>query len=217
MNQLAFQGLPASLIRTESGGNFAARNNVQGAGGAGHFGRGQFSRARLQDAERAGVLPAGTTPEAFLANPELQERVERWHAADIGRRIQSSGLDSHIGRQIGGVEVTPEGMLAVAHLGGFGGLRRFLETEGRYNPADAFGTSLQDYLGTHRNALAADDQLRHMGAAAPTQPQAPAPPSTQQPQMNALAQLQQAQQIMQQFGPQNNALDPEMFMSRRRF
>ena len=47
--------------------------------------------------------------------------------------------------------------------------------------------------------------------------QAPAPPSMQQQQPNALAQMQMAQQIMQRFGPQNNALDPAAFQSRRRF
>ena len=61
---------------------------------------------------------------------------------------------------------------------------------------------------------------REMGAPSQMPAQMPSQmgqPQPREPQMNALAQLQQAQQIMQQFGPQNNALDPEMFMSRRRF
>ncbi len=69
------QNILGSLARTESGGSFQASNQEVGAGGMrGHFGRLQFGRARLQDAERAGVLPSGTTPEMFMANPALQRR-----------------------------------------------------------------------------------------------------------------------------------------------
>lgn len=142
-------GLMPSLIASESGGNFRAQNDVPGAGGTGHFGRGQFSRARLEDAKRAGVIPAGMTPEEFLADEGSQQRVEQWHAGDIMGRIRQTGLDRYVGQEINGVPVTPEGMLAVAHLGGFGGLQRFLETGGQYNPSDAFGTSLADYLKSH--------------------------------------------------------------------
>lgn len=146
-------GLPASLIRSESGGNFRAQNAVRGSGGVGHFGRGQFSRGRLNDAMSAGIIPRGTTPEQFMADEDMQVRVENWHMNDIMSRVSSSGLDRFIGTEINGVEVTPSGMLAAAHLGGFGGLRRFLETGGRHNPSDANGTSLADYMRAHAGPL----------------------------------------------------------------
>jgi len=34
----------------------------------------------------------------------------------------------------------------VAHLGGKNGMRKFLQTGGKYNPEDSNGTSLSDYL-----------------------------------------------------------------------
>ncbi len=142
-------GLMPSLIASESGGNFQAQNDVMGAGGQGHFGRGQFSIARLEDAKRAGVIPPDMTPEQFLQDEASQMRVEQWHAGDIMNRVKQTGLDRYVGQEINGVSVTPEGMLAVAHLGGFDGLQKFLETGGQYNPADAYGTSLQDYLQSH--------------------------------------------------------------------
>jgi len=40
-------------------------------------------------------------------------------------------------------------MQAIAHLGGKGGLKRFIETGGKYNPADANGTRLSDYGARH--------------------------------------------------------------------
>lgn len=139
-----------SLIQNESGGNWQARNNEIGAGGqAGHFGRMQFGRARLQDAMRAGVLPPGTTPEQFMASPQLQLAVEAWHFADIDRQAQRLGLTRFIGQEIGGVLVTPDAIRSMAHLGGIGGAARFLETGGRYNPSDSFGTSLRDYGQRH--------------------------------------------------------------------
>ena len=141
---------PASLIQSESGGDWGARNSVPRRDGTvGHFGRLQFSQPRIAEAAAAGAIPQGTTPQAFMASPELQQAAERWHFADIDRNIRERGLDRYVGQQINGVPVTVEGMRAVAHLGGNQGLARFLETGGRYNPQDSNGTSLLNYLQRH--------------------------------------------------------------------
>lgn len=141
---------PASLIQNESGGNWQAQNNAVGAGGQrGHFGRLQFGQARLQEAAAAGAIPQGTTPQQFMASPELQQRAEAWHWNDIDNHIRQTGLDRAIGQTINGVPVTVEGMRAVAHLGGKGGLSKFITSGGRYNPADENGTRLSDYFARH--------------------------------------------------------------------
>lgn len=142
--------LPPSLIRTESGGNLQAQNDAVGHGGhVGHFGRGQFGVARLQDAKDAGIIPANMTPQEFMASPGAQEMVESWHVQDIGKFIADNGLDQYVGQVINGTTITPTGMLAVAHLGGKGGLKRFLQTGGEYDREDVNGTSLTDYARTH--------------------------------------------------------------------
>ncbi|MBN9454270.1 MAG: hypothetical protein J0I42_20225 [Bosea sp.] len=142
--------LPASLNTTESGGNWQAQNSAVGAGGmTGHFGRAQFGQARLQEAAAAGAIPQGTTPQMFMKSPELQKAAENWHFGDIDQNIRANGFDRMIGQSINGVPITMGGMRAVAHLGGNRGLQRFIETGGRYNPADANGTSLMDYFTTH--------------------------------------------------------------------
>ena len=152
-------GLPPSLIGTESGGNWQAQNSEVGAGGAiGHFGRGQFGQARLQDAMDAGVIPQGMTPQQFMDDPAAQLRVETWHDADIQGFISRNGLDRYYGQTVGGVMMTPGGMLAIAHLGGNGGLRRYLESGGQYNPSDSFGTSLRDYAQTHSGGIPSGGQ-----------------------------------------------------------
>lgn len=144
---------PASLVQNESGGNWQAQNNAVGAGGQrGHFGRLQFGQARLQEAAAAGAIPQGTTPQAFMASPELQQRAEAWHFNDIDNHIRQTGLDRAIGQTINGVPITLDGMRAVAHLGGKAGLSKFVASGGRYNPADENGTRLSDYLARHGGA-----------------------------------------------------------------
>ncbi len=144
---------PASLIQNESGGNWQAQNNAVGSGGAvGHFGRLQFGQARIQDAINAGALPPGTTPQAFMASPDLQKRAEAWHFSDIDQKIQQNGFDKLIGQSINGVPITVDGLRAVAHLGGTEGMRKFVESGGRYNPADENGTRLSDYFARHGGA-----------------------------------------------------------------
>lgn len=155
-----------SLYGTESGGNFGASNTAKGAGGhVGHFGRGQFGQARLDDFSRAMGI-GQITGDQFMADPNLQQNVEQWHWSDIEQFIGERGLDRYEGQQIGGVPITRSGMLAVAHLGGKGGLQKFLETGGQYNPSDENGTSLLDYAATHGGLDA-----QGAGAAQPQPPQ----------------------------------------------
>jgi hypothetical protein len=136
-----------SLMTSESGGDFRAKNEAVGAGGLkGHFGRGQFGQARLQDAMNAGVLPKGTTPEQFMDSEELQKATEKWHFGDIAQHISDKGLDKAIGTTIKGIPVTQQGMLNVAHLGGKGGLEKFIASGGQYDPPDENKTRLSDYL-----------------------------------------------------------------------
>ena len=132
--------LPPFLVAAESGGDFSADNDL------GYVGRGQFGEARLTDAKRAGVLPPDVTIDQFKADPGLQQAVESWHVQDVNNFIEDRGLGAFVGKEINGVPVTPQGLLAVAHLGGKGGMEKFVKSGGRYNPADANGTSLMDYL-----------------------------------------------------------------------
>jgi len=139
--------MDSSLMSRESGGDFREKNDAVGHGGMkGHFGRGQFGQARLQDAMNAGVLPKGTTPEQFMDSEELQKATEKWHFGDISQHIANKGLDKAIGTTINGIPVTEQGMLNVAHLGGKGGLEKFITSGGKYDPADENKTRLSDYL-----------------------------------------------------------------------
>ena len=103
----------------------------------------------MQDAMNAGALPAGMTPEQFQLSKRDQVRASNWHFADIDQNIVKNGLDRYLGQNVGGVVMTPNGMRAMAHLGGFGGLQKYIQTGGQYNPADDNGTTLSAYARTH--------------------------------------------------------------------
>ena len=104
----------------------------------------QFGDARLKDYKDA--TGEEFSREEFLANDELQDKIFEWHIEDYTTRIKEDGLDKHIGTKIKGVPVTHTGLLAVAHLGGYSGMTKFLKTQGKYNPKDKNKTSLLDYL-----------------------------------------------------------------------
>ena len=95
----------------------------------------QFGEARLNDYKKdAGV---SFTLDDFNKNPSLQEKVAFWHIKDIDKYIKKLG-DSSKGYNVNGLR-------AIAHLGGKGGMKKWLETKGEYNPSDELGTSLSDY------------------------------------------------------------------------
>ncbi|MDC1297605.1 hypothetical protein N8Z37_04870 [Octadecabacter sp.] len=121
------------LIQSESSGRSDAEITI--ADGRRFVGQLQFGQARLQDYQRA----SGTsfTQDQFVADETLQARVADWHFADIDRAIDGLG-DATDGYD-------RDGLRAVAHLGGIGGMRRFVVTDREYNPSDELGTSLQDY------------------------------------------------------------------------
>lgn len=148
---------PASLVRTESGGRFDARNNAEGSSGRrGHYGRVQFGQDRFDEAVAAGAVPQGMTIEEFGSDtPEgraAQESAENWHFGTIQSEIDKRGLEQYVGKTINGVEITRDGIVAMAHLGGIGGATQFLTSNGQYDPDDdknGDGTKLSDYARTH--------------------------------------------------------------------
>ena len=123
----------AALTASESGGRADAEYTTRD--GRRHVGLLQFSEARLQDYRNA--TGETFTQDQFIQDAELQARVSQWHIASIDTAIDAlgeaaSGLDR-------------DGLRAVAHLGGEAGMRRFVRTNGDYNPSDQLGTSLSDY------------------------------------------------------------------------
>lgn len=117
------------MSTSESSNNPAAENS-------GHYGLLQLSSDWIAKAGEAGVIPKGMTPEQFKADEAAQGKANAWYMAQVDKYIMSKGY----------VEkgFSLDGLRAVAHLGGFGGLDKFVSTGGQYNPNDGH-TSLTDY------------------------------------------------------------------------
>ncbi len=81
----------------------------------------------------------------FMADPAAQEAANQAHRANLAREIAARGLARFVGQTIGGVPVTQEAIMAGMHFAGPGGMTRFLETGGVYDPSDG-NLRLTQYL-----------------------------------------------------------------------
>jgi hypothetical protein len=152
------------MIRSESSGRPDASVTIDD--GRVFAGLGGVGEARLQDMKNAGVVPQDMTLAQFATaeNEDVQRSALRWHIQDIDRAIDATGALSR--------GFSRDGLRAVAHLGGQGGMRRYISSGGRANPNDSYttpdgtvteGTSLQDYYdrfaGQDAGGMTADQRI----------------------------------------------------------
>ena len=121
------------LSESESSGDSNAEIAIKD--GRRYVGALQVGDARLQDYKKA--TGSSFTQDEFKANSALQRSVAAWHIADIDKTIDGLGINTD--------GYDRDGLRAVAHLGGKSGMKKFVQSAGKYNPSDELGTSLQDY------------------------------------------------------------------------
>ncbi|APO86208.1 hypothetical protein [Marivivens sp. JLT3646] len=129
------------LIQSESSDSQRASYTTQD--GRSFVGYLQFGEARLNDYKAA----TGTefTQDEFINDSELQSRVAAWHIASIDDAIDGMGEPAQ--------RFNRDGLRAAAHLGGITGMKRFVLSDGQYNPSDELGTSLQHYYDRFSEGL----------------------------------------------------------------
>ena len=127
------------LEASESSGKADAEITIKD--GRRFVGKLQFGKARLQDYQKA----TGTTftQDEFIQDAALQDQVAAWHIADLDKAIDALGDAA--------ADYDRDGLRAVAHLGGKSGMKKFVQSNGGYNPADELGTSLQSYYDNFSN------------------------------------------------------------------
>jgi hypothetical protein len=126
------------LGRRESGNNWLCINRI------GCFGEWQFAESTLQYLGFRKI-----TLKRFKANPFIFPREMQADALKALIKINLIYLkdyDRFKGDSIKGILITKSGMIAASHLGGAGSLQKFLNSGGRINKKDLFGTSISDYL-----------------------------------------------------------------------
>jgi hypothetical protein len=122
----------------ESGNNWLSINRI------GCFGEWQFAESTLKYLGFRKI-----TLRRFRANPFIFPRELQAEALRSLIRVNMIYLKDHeryIGTTIRGIRVTRSGMIAASHLGGAGSMKKFLDSGGRINRKDTFGTAVSEYL-----------------------------------------------------------------------
>ena len=104
----------------------------------GYMGKYQFGKSALRT---VGIYDF----QEFLQNSNWQDKAFN---ALIARHkwILRKEIEKYSGRVINGVEITESGLLAAAHLGGAGSVKKYLRSNGRRGFRDGFGTSISSYI-----------------------------------------------------------------------
>jgi len=87
----------------------------------GYMGRYQFGKSTLR------TLKIKVTKDAFLNNPDLQEYAMQQNLLYNKKRLQKY-IDKFEGQTIDGILITESGILAAAHLGGPGSVRKYFRS-----------------------------------------------------------------------------------------
>lgn len=127
-----FVGFKQKLAFKESGGVLDRVNPF------GYMGKYQFGRSTLRT---VGVYDF----QEFLKNGVWQDKAFSALLAKNKWELRRE-IPKYCGRVINGVKITESGLLAAAHLGGAGSVRKYLRSNGRNGFKDGFGTSLKSYM-----------------------------------------------------------------------
>lgn len=127
-----FTGFKEALAFKESQGRYTLINSL------GYMGKYQFGRAALR---AIGIHDSSE----FLSNPRLQEKAFKALLSKNKWELRKE-IEKFDGKVINGVKVTESGILAAAHLGGAGSVKKFFKNKGKRRIKDNFGTSLESYM-----------------------------------------------------------------------
>lgn len=109
----------------------------------GYMGKYQFGRSTLRT---VGIYDF----QEFLRNAEWQDEAFKALIARNKWELRKE-IQKYSGRVINGVEITESGLIAAAHLGGAGSVKKYLRSNGRNGFKDGFGTSLSSYIRKFSN------------------------------------------------------------------
>ena len=145
-----FIGFKEAVAFKESQGKYQKINSL------GYMGKYQFG---LETLKTIGVNDS----LSFLNSPKLQEKAfvallskNKWELKDE--------IEKYSGKVISGVKITESGILAAAHLGGAGSVKRFLNSNGSRKCKDDYGTSVKTYMrdfgGYETSGIIADSNAK---------------------------------------------------------
>jgi len=127
-----FIGYKEAIAHKESQSNYRKINSL------GYLGKYQFG---IETLKSIGIKDS----MAFLNNPKLQEKAFIALLSKNKYELQDY-INYFEGKVVDGVKITESGILAAAHLGGSGSVKRFLNSNGEKKCKDDYGTSVRTYL-----------------------------------------------------------------------
>lgn len=127
----------------EAIGHSESGNNPQAYNRYGYVGKYQFGYAARKSCGYGEIRFRD-----FITNPTVWSEEDQEAAMITLLSKNESHLEDVIrrynGKKIKGVTITKSGILAAAHLAGAGGVKKYFSRG--FNPKDAYGTGLEDYL-----------------------------------------------------------------------
>ena len=115
-----------------------SENKYKTVNSLGYLGKYQFG---IETLKSVGIYDRS----AFLNSPELQEKAFVALLAKNKWELKKE-IEKHEGTIINGIRITESGILAAAHLGGAGSVKKFFRHNGKRNFRDAYGTSITSYM-----------------------------------------------------------------------
>ena len=127
-----FIGFKEAIAHKESQSNYSKINSL------GYMGKYQFGKETLKS---IGINDS----TGFMNNPRLQEKAFVALLSKNKYELKDY-INYYEGKVVGGVKITESGILAAAHLGGSGSVKRFLNSNGEKKCKDDYGTSVKTYM-----------------------------------------------------------------------
>ena len=127
-----FIGYKEAIAFKESQGRYKKINSL------GYLGKYQFGKETLKT---VGIHDSGR----FLNSPRMQEKAFVALLAKNKSELKDV-IEKYEGQIISGILITESGILAAAHLGGVGSVKKFFRYKGGRHFRDAYGTSIRTYM-----------------------------------------------------------------------
>ena len=127
-----FIGFKEAVAHKESQGKYCKINSL------GYMGKYQFG---LETLKSIGINDS----IGFMNSPKLQEKAFVALLSKNKYELREY-INYFDGKVVDGVKITESGILAAAHLGGSGSVKRFLNSNGERKCKDDYGTSVKTYL-----------------------------------------------------------------------
>ena len=115
-----------------------SENKYKKINSLGYMGKYQFG---IETLKSVGIY----NRSAFLNSPELQEKAFLALLAKNKWELKTE-IEKYEGTILNGIQITESGILAAAHLGGAGSVKKYFKHKGTRNFRDAYGSSIRSYI-----------------------------------------------------------------------